>query len=445
MRRSSETVFVLGRTNYMNRRLTTLLAAAALLTAVVAAAVAGTGSARSAPAKPATVPLGPGPEIPVAPAVNATNSLALKLLGRLGGDGNLVFSPYSIEAALAMVDQGAAGSTAAEIRHVLGGSGGVFLGESNRALSDSLSASVTPPQGGSAKDAAQLLVGNGLWVQQGLALASPFTSDLSQNFGAAPQTVDFAHNAPGARQAINGWIADHTAGLIRNLMGPSAITPQTALVLANAIYLKAHWASPFVKASTAPQPFTTTGGQRVSAPFMTQPSTSFGYARGKGYVAADLPYLDSHLSMLAVMPTPGTISGFERHLTPAAFGRLTGSLSTRLVNLRMPKLRLALQTDLAAALSSLGMPIAFTDRADFSGITSATSLKIAAVEHGADLKVDESGTVAAAATGISLTPTAVRLGPAVGLTLNHPYLLFLRDDDTGAILFAARVADPAQG
>jgi serpin B len=429
----------------MIRRLTTLFAAVAVLTAAVAAAVAGTGHARSAPARAATGPFGPGPEIPVAPAVRATNSLALKLLPRLGGDGNLVFSPYSIEAALAMVDQGAAGSTAAEIQHVLGGSGGSLLGESNRALSNSLSASVTPPQGAAAKDAAHLLIGNGLWVQQGLALAAPFTSDLTQNFGAAPQIVDFAHNAAAARQTINGWIADHTAGLIKNLMGPGAITPQTALVLANAIYLKAHWESPFVKASTAPQPFTTAAGQRVPAPFMTQPSTSFGYARGSGYVAVELPYLDSNLSMLAVMPTPGTISGFERHLTPAAFGTLTSSLSTRLVDLRMPKLALALQTDLVPALSSLGMPVAFSDRADFSGITSATSLKIAAVEHGADLKVDESGTVAAAATGISLTPTAVERGATVNVTLDHPYLLFLRDDSTGAILFAARVANPSQG
>jgi serine protease inhibitor len=36
-------------------------------------------------------------------------------------------------------------------------------------------------------------------------------------------------------------------------------------------------------------------------------------------------------------------------------------------------------------------------------------------------------------------------GPSVELPLNHPYLLFLRDRNTGAILFAARVANPAAG
>jgi serpin B len=116
-----------------------------------------------------------------------------------------------------------------------------------------------------------------------------------------------------------------------------------------------------------------------------------------------------------------------------------------MVDLRMPKLRLKLQTNLNAALARLGMPTAFSDNADFSGITHATSLKIQAVQHGADLRIDEAGTVAAAATGISLMPTAAAPGFTAHVTLNHPYLLFLRDDTTGAILFAARVADPSGG
>jgi serpin B len=89
------------------------------------------------------------------------------------------------------------------------------------------------------------------------------------------------------------------------------------------------------------------------------------------------------------------------------------------------------------------MPVAFTDAADFSGITTGTALKISAVEHAADLQVDEEGTVAAAATGIGLEPTAVSPLPATRLTLDHPFLAFLRDDATGAILFVAQVTNPA--
>ena len=79
------------------------------------------------------------------------------------------------------------------------------------------------------------------------------------------------------------------------------------------------------------------------------------------------------------------------------------------------------------------MPDAFGPSADFRGITHATSLQIQDVEHGAYMRVDEAGTVAAAATGISVLPTAI-LAPTVRLTVNRPFLMFLRDDATGAIL-----------
>jgi serpin B len=407
----------------------------AAVAAVVAALVSGGGAAarshgRSAPSSTAD-----------AAAVRASNRLALALLPRLGNGGNLVFSPYSIQAALAMVDQGAAGQTATQLGHVLGTPNSATLAAAEAALSGQLRTAVAPPAGAAAAEIAHLLIANGLWVAHGLSLEPPFQNTLSNDFGAAPQTLDFGAQPDAARQTINDWVAQHTAQLIKNLMPPGTIDNHTALVLANAIYLKAHWASPFTKSETSPRPFTTATGQRVTAPFMTQDPFELPYTRTRAYTAIEMPYEDSTLSMLAVMPS-GTIGHFQRKLTPAALARLTGSLRPRFVDLRMPRFQLALHSELNDALSALGMPVAFTDAADFSRITHDTGLKVQAVEHGAVLKVDEQGTVAAAATGISLTPTAIRIGPSINVTLNHPFLLFLRDDRTGAILFAARVVDP---
>ncbi len=101
-----------------------------------------------------------------------------------------------------------------------------------------------------------------------------------------------------------------------------------------------------------------------------------------------------------------------------------------------------MHAELNDVLSALGMPLAFGDAADFSRITRSVALKIQAVEHGATLTADEQGTVAAAATGISTEPTSVLGGPLVRLALDHPFLFFLRDDATGAVLFAGRVVDP---
>jgi serpin B len=421
----------------MTRRLIILssvpLAAFALLLALLSGGAAHASRPRTQPG--ATV----------LPAVGATNRLALELLTKLGPTGNLVFSPYSIQAALAMVDQGAAGSTATEIGHVLGSEDSTALGAAEAALANDLKRTTIVPTGTPKQDAAQLLVANGLWVQSGMALESPFRTALQQDFGAAPESLEFGSAPDAARQTINNWVAGHTAQLIKNLMPPGSINGQTSLVLANAIYLKAHWANPFVKASTTDRPFSTAPGERVSVPFMTEPLFEAQYGHGSAYQAIELDYADSGLSMLAVMPAQGTLAGFQRSLTAAALAAVLRSLALRNVDLQMPRVSLNLHTSLNDALSALGMPVAFTDGADFSRITRATGLTIHDVEHGAVMKVDEAGTVAAAATGVALTPTAVLGGPAIELSLNHPYLLFLRDRNTGAILFAARVANPATG
>jgi serpin B len=417
----------------MKRLLASLLAAAALLAAVEASTAAHGGAPGRATAAG-----------PVAPAVDATNRLAVTLLPRLGGGGDTVFSPYSIATALAMIDQGAAASTATQIGRVLGNGNAAALAASERTLSSALAAAVRRGSPGtSAGDLARLEIANGLWVGSQLSLEQPFGAALGQEFGATPQTLDFGAAPEAARQAINAWVARHTAQLIKGLMPAGTITAQTRLVLANAIYLKAHWSNPFVKASTALGPFEVSGGATVTVPFMTEPVTQFEYGRGAGYRAIGLPYLDSTLSMLVVMPATGTLTRFERGLTLAALSRISRDLATARVALRMPRFNLSLHAMLNGVLSALGMPLAFSDAADFRGITRSVALKIQAVEHGATLTADEQGTVAAAATGISTEPTALPGGPIVRLTLDHPFVFFVRDDVTGAVLFAGRVVDPS--
>jgi serpin B len=415
------------------KKLISLLAAPLIACAVITLATGGSAASQGRH----------GTAAPAGPAIAATNRLALGLLPRLGGTGNVVFSPYSIATALAMVDQGAAGRTAAELGSVLGSTDPSLLGASETRLARRLRAAVSLPSGLPRTDASHLTFANGLWVDSGLKLRSPFQTALAQDFGAAPQTAGF-HQAPEpARQAINSWIAQHTGRLIRNLFQPGSIDRMTRLVLANAIYLKAYWQNPFVMRSTRLGPFVTGTGTTVQAPFMTQPATEFGYAAGSDYRAIDLPYLENSLSMLIVMPTPRTLPGFQSHLSRQSLAGILRAMTERIVELRMPRFKLGLRTSLNPVLSALGMPIAFSHSADFSGITRRAAVKIAEVVHAATLKVDEHGTVAAAATGITLAGAGRPVNaPVVHLTLDHPFLLFLRDDSTGAILFAGRLEDP---
>lgn len=405
----------------------------AVALATIFACLAGCGAAAT---KPVSRSAGDASAIPA--AVSSGDGLALALLRRLGQSaGNVVFSPYSIETALSMVDAGARGSTATEIGHVLHSARPASVAAGVAAIDARLTLA------SSAANAPRLDLANGLWVQSGLMLEKPFTQTLASLFGAAPQPAGFASAPDTARQTINSWVAAHTANLIPDLFPAGTITAQTVAVLANAIYLAAHWSTPFIRAQTASAPFYPGAGPTVQVPFMTQTPTVVSYGRRPTYQAVDLPYLHSTLSMLFVMPTPGTLTRFEQGLGTTSLTRLEHRLTPVRVDLHIPRFQLSFDTELNGVLSELGMPVAFSDAADFSGIVAHPQLKISAVEHAATLRVDEAGTVAAAATGISIEPTAIAPAPATRFTLDHPFLAVLRDNATGAILFVAQVTNPS--
>ena len=169
------------------------------------------------------------------------------------------------------------------------------------------------------------------------------------------------------------------------------------------------------------------------------------YGSGRGYAAVDLPYRASTLSLLVVLPTERNVAALQSRLSAKRLARIVRNLSPTQVRLSLPRFHLNTQTELNGTLKKLGMATAFSESADFSGITAAESLKIGLVAHAADFKVDEGGTVAAAATVVAAVPASAEVGPrhAVTFNANHPFLFFLRDDRTGAVLFAGRVANPS--
>lgn len=375
-------------------------------------------------------------------AAQSENGFALSLLDHLGATGNLVFSPYSVDTALTMVDSGARGSTAAQIDHLLGAPTSAAAAADAGALRTALAAALDSGAGG----APTLETANALWTQKGIALGEPFGATLTAEFGAPPRATDFGHAPEIARQTINAWVSQRTQSLIQNLLPQGSVTPQTVFVLANAIYLKANWAMPFGQQLTHAAPFATATGRPVSARFMTANNAAFKYASGVHFQAVDLPYQSSTLSLLAILPSGESLAKLTSTLDAATLRALVGTLRLRRVDLRMPKIHVHTQTPLNRPLAALGMTAAFGPAADFRGITTQVPLNISLVEHAADLKVDEQGTVAAAATGV-VGPTARRLpsGKLVTVNLDHPYLLLLREDTSGAILFVARVADPTAG
>jgi len=357
---------------------------------------------------------------------------------RAQGPGNLVLSPDSVAAALAMTGTGGVGRTAEEIAHTLHLKGPAALaavGDLQRAITaGQVAAAIGDPE------PPTLEIANGLFLQQGLPFAPAFLSGAQQRFGAAPQAVDFAANPTGALEAINGWVSEHTKGLIPRVL--DSLPEGMALALANAVYLDADWEHPFRKGKTRPGVFHKTAGE-VTVDFMHQ-TESLRYGAGPGYRAVALPYRSSTLSLLVMLPVRQELGALQHNLDGRRLAQIARDLSPTPVDLSLPRFHLNADTELTNSLKKLGMPTPFSESANFSRITTAADLKIAFVKHAADFTVDEAGTVAAAATVVGMTAKSAPRPPrdAITFNANRPFLFFLRDDRTGAVLFAGRLTDP---
>jgi serpin B len=374
----------------------------------------------------------PAADSRIAPAMNDFTTASYKQL--MGGDANLILSPFNIATALSMALAGARGQTAEEIQAVL------HLHYDYDSALGALLADLTKAgnTGGN-----ELHTANGLWVQKGFAIQPAFENTLTNNYHAPPTLLDFIANPEGARSQINRWAEEHTKEKIQNLLPAGSLGAQTRLVLTSAIYFYGKWQDPFVTSHTQPAPFTLPAGAATQANFMNQTS-DFGYTETPSAQILEMRYAGTGMAFDVLLPTTLTgLPNLEKSLTPGNLTGWLGHLATRNVQVSLPKFRAESQFSLRKALSTMGMPTSFTGKADFSGIDPKRSLAISEVVHKAFVDVSEQGTEAAAATGITMHATAMRMPErAVVFRADHPFLFLIRDTRTGVILFIGRLMDP---
>ncbi|MGA2159010.1 MAG: serpin family protein [Dehalococcoidia bacterium] len=373
--------------------------------------------------------------------VGGNNQFAVALYQILkSGAGNLFYSPYSISMALAMTYAGARGTTAQQMADTLHFT---LAQDSLHTTFNGLDQELAS-RGQGAKDkegqAFKLNIVNALWGQRGYQFLSQYLDLLAQDYGAGMRLMDFRNDPDGSRQTINKWVADQTKDKIQDLIPPGAIDTMTRLVLTNAIYFNAAWATAFDKGATKDDKFYLNDGSSVNVPMMHE-SESLGYAEGSGYKAVELPYSGNELSMVIFLPDIGTFNQFESAFAADKYNGIIQSLSGKQVALTMPRFKYDSQFSLNKALSDMGMPVAFTGDADFSGMTGNRDLSISDVIHKAYVAVDESGTEAAAATAVIMRLTAMPLSPAE-VKVDHPFIFVIRDIQTGTVLFIGRVLNP---
>jgi serpin B len=347
----------------------------------------------------------------------------------------VALSPFSIADDLAMAYAGAGGQTATQMAAALDFRLPITrLSAAFGGLAHSLAAINRP--------GATLSVANAMYGQQGQAFRQAFLSVLSRYYDTGVRTVDFADATEAARVEISRWVSEQTRGKIPDLLAPGDVDPTTRLMLVNAVYLKARWLSPFARADSFPAPFQAPGGA-VRVPTMHR-AGSFAYARRRGYRVLELPYVGGRLAFDVLLPDPGKRAALERTLRSGGLSGAFTGLRDQNVSLALPKLELRSRIELAGALSSLGMPIAFQpQRADLSGIAGRPGeLYISRVVHEAYIRVDEAGTEAAAATATGISSSSARGGPMVSFVVDRPFVFVLRDTGTGAVIFEGLVSHP---
>jgi serpin B len=370
----------------------------------------------------------------------ADNTFAFKLLKQLAQDQpttNIFISPYSAATVLQMVADGAVGQTKLEMQQVLGTTGfpADAVGAANKKISESLNDENTN---------VTLTLANAIWYRQGSPVKPGFVARNQRYFGCTLGTFDV--NAPHPQDPINAWASDQTHGRITQIADDSMFAVDLPrLFLANAVYFKGKWSDPFKAEDTQDRPFHLRGGGQKMIPMMSQ-SKTFTYRRGSGYQAVRLPYEGENLAMYVFLPDPGSSpEKLLKIMNGDIWQRITKpGFSERAGTLVLPKFKLEYGVELSGPLTSLGMKRAFDKnlQSDFSGI--APGVGISAALQKAFVEVNETGTEAAAVTGIMMSDAAEPLAPPnpFEMIVDRPFLFLIEDHATGTILFIGVVFDP---
>jgi len=383
-------------------------------------------------------------ESDLATLVEGNNSFALDLYRALREtDRNLFYSPYSISLALGMVHAGARGETEQQMADTL------RFGLPPRRLHPAFNSLdielATRGEGAEGKDGEgfRLNIVNAIWGQEGYGFLAAFLDLLAENYGAGLRVLDFASAPEASRVTINNWVSEHTEGRIEDLIPPGLISEITRTVITNAIYFNAAWQHQFNERATSDGTFYLLDGGEVTARMMNR-TAPFGYAEGDSYQAVELPYDGGELSMLVLLPRPGEFEAFESSLDAQRVKDIAESLEARRVVLTMPRFGFQSSYRLAEVLGAMGMPIAFSADADFSGMTGKRELFISEVLHKAFVSVDEAGTEAAASTAVIMPGGIEDDTSSVVVTLERPFVFVIRDIKTGTILFVGRLVSPGE-
>lgn len=391
-------------------------------------------------------------------------------LNETNKDKNIFFSPWSISSALALTFLGAKGNTAREMAEVLhftkaaGADGSSSVARPSRgrpkrrrmdpeheqaenihAGFKELLAAMNKP-----RNTYSLRSANRIYLEKTYPLLPTYIQLSKKYYKAEPQKVNFKTASEQSRKEINTWVEKETEGKIKNLLSSQDVQSYTKLILVNAIYFKAEWEEKFKALSTNTQPFRLSKNKSKPVKMMYMRHVfPLLIMETMNFKMIELPYVKRELSMFILLPDDikdGTtgLEQLERELTYEKLSEWADSkkMTKTLVDLHLPKFKLEEKYQLRDNLISMGMPTAFTNSADFSGMGDKKDLAISRVIHQSFVAVDEEGTEAAAATAVVIVETTALIDQPLTFRADHPFHFFIRHNKSKSILFFGRFCSP---
>jgi len=368
-------------------------------------------------------------------AALCSNNFSFALYAELKGQpGNIFFSPYNISNALSIASAGARGETEQQMKIVL-------CETLSPELFFSASAALAHTFEQQDKKLYELNIANRLFMQDGFGLLPAFGEVVTKQYKEPFEFVDFA-KASQASNTINAWVAKKTRKKIKTIVEASMFSADTRLAIVSAIYFKGKWIQQFDKAETKKKPFYLDKGHKVDVDMMHQKET-FNYMEDDALQMLELPYDGDRLSMAIILPREKDgLKMVEGKMNSKMLSDCFAQANEEEVIVDLPRFKMETTYNLKPILSQIGMPVAFSGDADFSGINGAKDLYISDVVHKAFVQTDEEGSEAAAATAVIIATKSALQPKTYSFVADHPFVFFIRDMQTGLILFAGRVTKP---
>ncbi|MGV3559269.1 serpin family protein [Larkinella arboricola] len=361
-----------------------------------------------------------------------TNDFSFDFLKRVNEqekkDENIFVSPLSLHMALGMLLNGAAGQTADEMKKAMH-LDGVSLADANQTYEFLMQGLPTADPKVTTK------LANSIWYRNGFSVEPSYFDATKKTFNAQISGEDFSNAAPVINK-INQWASDNTNGRIKNVI--QEIRNDHVLFLLNALYFKGDWKYPFDPQKTVDAPFKLASGSSKQVRLMTM-TGGIRHAFRPTYGAFQLPYGNGTYSMTVLLPNENSSAdALINNLNATEWAELQQSMKETKVAIGLPKFTLEYEAHLNDALSQMGMPTAFTDGANFTGISTKQGLKVSYVKQNTFVAVDEKGTEAAAVTSIGVEVTSM----PPSLICDRPFVVLITEKETGSVLFMGKIMNP---